>query len=541
MGRTNTDRWLGFRLPGRRLVVGAVALALLAGCGGSNSTNSTNSANSAASTESAVPDRSPPDTLPGAETPAGSVADRKLWEITYLKGQRVGYGWTSVTNQTFKQQNVLKIEGYSRLEVKRFGQVFKAETRFTSTETPDGRLVEFAAEMPQGALPTKFSGRVVGDTLEVSVTSQGKPRGQKIPWRDEYGGPYAVQLSLLTRPMTPGEKRSLSHLDVSVCVLANTALLAKDYQDVELPGGRQKLLQIDSTTDFAGQTIKTTIWADLAGEVHRTRINAMGLDLETFRATEDQALADSGEFSFDLGKDVMVAVGRSLPNPHGTRRMVYRLHLEGGDPSKVFPSSDSQSIQPVDENTAQATVWAIRPGTDWGNPNSEADPPTDDDREPNDLIQSDDPLVVKISREAMGDEKDPWKAVVAMESYVKKNMTQKDFSTAFASAAEVAKTRTGDCTEHAVLLAAMARAAGIPARVAMGLVYYQQAYAYHMWTEVHIDGRWIPLDATLGRGGIGAAHLKVSHSNLKGASPYAGFLPVLNIIGQLKIEIEEVE
>ena len=529
MGRAKMDRCRGFVMPWRSVIAGLLAFALLWGCGGPDSNNPVAS------------DRSSPVASPGLETPTGSVADRKVWDITYMQGRQVGYGWTSVTNQTRNQKNVLKIEGYSRLSVQRFGQVFKAETRFTSTETPDGGLVEFSSEMPQGALPMKSSGRVAGDTLELSVTSGGKSLDQKIPWRDEYGGPFAVELSLLTQPMAPGEKRSIGHFDVGAGMLATTALAAKDYQEVELPGGKQELLQIDSSMDFAGQTLKATIWADRAGEVLKTRINAMGLDLEVVRATEAEALAGSGRLSFDLGKDVMVAVDRSLANPHDTRRIVYRLRLEGGDPCDAFPSGDSQSIEPVDENTARATVWAIRPGSDWGNRDAVDDPPTDDDKHPNMLIQSDDPLVVEMSQKAKGNETDPWKAATAMESYVSAHMTKSGFTTAFASAAEVAKSRTGDCTEHAVLLAAMARAAKIPSRVAMGLVYYQKAYAYHMWTEVHVDGRWIPLDATLGKGGIGAAHLKVSHSNLKGASPYAGFLPVLKIIGQLKIEIEEVE
>ena len=529
MGHTKMDRCRGFLMPWRGVIAGLVAIVLLSGCGGPDSSNSV------------ALDRSSPVASPGSETPTGSIADGKVWDITYMQGQQVGYGWTSVTNQTRNQKNVLKIEGYSLLSVKRFGQVFKAETRFTSIETPDGGLVEFSSEMPQGAQPMKSLGRVAGDTLELSVTSQGRSLDQKIPWQDEYGGPYAVELSLLTQPMAPGEKRSIIHFDVGVGMLATTALVAKDYEDVQLPGGKQELLQIDGTTDFAGQTLKATIWADRTGEVLKTRISAMGLDLEVVRATEVEALAGSGAFSFDLGKDVMVAANRSLTNPHDTRRIVYRLRLEGGDPCDAFPSGDSQSIGPVDKNTARATVWSIRPGTDWGNRDAADDPPTDDDREPNALIQSDDPLVIKMTEEAIGDEKDLWKAAIAMESHVSGHMTKSGFSTAFASAAEVAKSRKGDCTEHAVLLVAMARAAGIPARVAMGLVYYQKAYAYHMWTEVHIDGRWIPLDATLGKGGIGAAHLKVSHSNLKGASPYAGFLPVLKIIGQLKIEIEEVE
>ena len=531
MGRAKMDRCRGFLMPWRGVIAGLFALALLSACGGPDSTNS------------GASDRSSPVASPGSATPTGSVADRKVWDITYMQGRQVGYGWTSVTNQTRNQKNVLKIEGYSRLSVQRFGQVFKAETRFTSTETPDGRLVRFSSEMPQGDLPMKSSGRVASDTLELSVTSQGESLDQKIPWRDEYGGPYAVELSLMTRPMAPGEKRSLSHFDVGVGMLAATTLTAKDYEDVELPGGIQELVRIDSTMDFAGQTLKAVLWADRSGEVLKTRINAMGLDLEVVRATEAEALAGSGDYSFDLGKDVLVAVDRSLANPHDTRRVVYRLTLKDADPCGAFPCGDSQSIEPVDENTARMTVWAIRPGTDWGNRDAEDDPPTDDDREPNALVQSDDPLVVKMSQEAKGDEKDPWQAAIAMESYVSGHMTRSGFSTAFASAAEVAKSREGDCTEHAVLLAAMARAAGIPARVAMGLVYYQEAraYAYHMWTEVHVDGRWIPLDATLGKGGIGAAHLKVAQTNLKGASPYVGFLPVLKIIGQLKIEIEEVE
>ena len=529
MGREKMDRCRGVLMQWRRVIGGLTALALLAGCGGDDSTNqiASDSSSSVGSPELA--------------TPAGAVADRKVWEITYMQGQQVGYGWTSATNQIRNQENILKIEGYSLLSVKRFGQVFKAESRFTSIETTDGRLIEFSSEMPQGALPMKSSGRVVGDTLELSVTTQGESRDRNTPWRDEYGGPYAVELSLLTRPMAPGEKRLIRHFDVAVGVLATTTLTAEEHEDVELPGGKQELLHINGTTDLAGQSIKATMWADRTGEVLKTRINAMGLDLEVVRATEVEALAGSGSFSFDLGKDVMVAANRSLSNPHETRRIVYRLRLKDGDPCEAFPGGDSQSIEPVDENTALATVWAIRPGSDWGNRDAVADPPTDADREPNSLIQSDDPLVVKMSKEAVGDQKDPWKAAIAMESYVSDHMTRSGFTTAFASAAEVAKSRKGDCTEHAVLTAAMARAAGIPARVAMGLVYYQKAYAYHMWTEVHIDGRWIPLDATLGKGGIGAAHLKVAHSNLKGASPYAGFLPVLKIIGQLEIEIEEVE
>ena len=118
-------------------------------------------------------------------------------------------------------------------------------------------------------------------------------------------------------------------------------------------------------------------------------------------------------------------------------------------------------------------------------------------------------------------------------------MKNKNFSQAFASAAEVAKSREGDCTEHAVFLAALCRARGIPARGVMGLVYVDggQAFGYHMWTEVYIDKQWIPLDGTLAQGGIGAAHLKIAQSNLKDASAYSAFLPVMQVLGRLSIKV----
>jgi hypothetical protein len=75
--------------------------------------------------------------------------------------------------------------------------------------------------------------------------------------------------------------------------------------------------------------------------------------------------------------------------------------------------------------------------------------------------------------------------------------------------------------------------------VAIGLVYFapEEGFAYHMWNEVWIDGHWIPLDATLGLGGIGAGHLKIVDSNLEGTESLTSFLPVFNLLGQLQLEI----
>ncbi len=55
----------------------------------------------------------------------------------------------------------------------------------------------------------------------------------------------------------------------------------------------------------------------------------------------------------------------------------------------------------------------------------------------------------------------------------------------------------------------------IPSRVAVGLVYVTEppSFGGHMWTEVFVNGKWIPLDATLGKGGIAADHIKFADTN----------------------------
>ena len=91
---------------------------------------------------------------------------------------------------------------------------------------------------------------------------------------------------------------------------------------------------------------------------------------------------------------------------------------------------------------------------------------------------------------------------------------------------EVAHSREGDCTEHAVLLAALARACRMPARVVVGLVYVPSASRASATTcgPRFSTARWLPLDATVGQGDIGASHLELGNSSLKDAAGLTGDL-----------------
>jgi len=138
---------------------------------------------------------------------------------------------------------------------------------------------------------------------------------------------------------------------------------------------------------------------------------------------------------------------------------------------------------------------------------------------------------------------------ILIESWVKKNMHPTS-DVGYARASTIVQDLKGDCRQHGMLTAALCRAAGIPARTALGLVYGHEKdkdqkwipiLGFHMWTEAWINGQWIGLDATLGKGGIGPGHLKISEHSWADTQTLAPLLPVSRAMGKLKVEIEEVE
>ena len=128
----------------------------------------------------------------------------------------------------------------------------------------------------------------------------------------------------------------------------------------------------------------------------------------------------------------------------------------------------------------------------------------------------------------MGDETDPARKATKLVEWVHREMTQAP-SVTLPSARAVLASRRGDCNEHAVLLAALARAAGIPARVVAGVVYANDGFYYHAWDELWL-GRWVSADAIFGQMPADATHIKI----LEGGPER--HLELVEIVGQLEFK-----
>ena len=91
-----------------------------------------------------------------------------------------------------------------------------------------------------------------------------------------------------------------------------------------------------------------------------------------------------------------------------------------------------------------------------------------------------------------------WEACCKLSSWVAENI---DGSILDGSAKETYESKSGLCGAQSRLLAALCRAAGIPARVVWGCLYTREmggSFGHHGWNEVFMGkAGWIPIDVTI--------------------------------------------
>lgn len=461
-----------------------------------------------------------------------------VWQIVYLGGQRVGYGRVQVTQHEKEGETIFHLHNELHFTMKRFGQTIRMETLLQTEETPEGDLLRYTFETRNPpADPTTSEGEIVNGRLKVKSVVAGRTQTRTVPWEEDVKSPLYQDRLLQEQPMRPNEVRSYKTFLPELQKVATLKMSAHDYQSVKLYDGTQKRLLKVQIHNSVLPTMIVKAFLDENGESLKSESDILGMALTTYTVPRETALEEIAGSELDVAIGTLIPV-TGLDKGHDANRVVYRISADDVDLRPYIPESSYQKVKAKSENELEVTVTRLPP------PKSAL---SRDEEEkylkPSAFLQTKDPLVVDHARKATAGVSTQWDKALSLEKYVHEKLTQKNFSTALASAAEVAKRMEGDCTEHAVLLAAMLRVVQIPSRVAVGLVYAesQQAFAGHMWTEAYFGDQWIPLDATIGRGGIGAAHIKLADAAMDDDSPapVMTFLPLLNVLGKMKIDVVE--
>jgi Transglutaminase-like superfamily len=467
-----------------------------------------------------------------------NVHGQDSWDAIYLAGSKIGYVHTYVEKVPNKGKDYLRVRVDIEQSLKRGDDVAITRLRYGTIETLDGQVLRLDTLTSAGAQNLRAHGDVIKGAMTLMLESGGQPQKLVIPWSRDVRGPYAAEQSMARNPMKPHETRRLKMFMPTLNKICDIELRSLSVEPVIMGDGSSRpLLHIEQTTkvdDKPKPEFDIKLWVDADGQVLKQEQDLLGGYVQ-YRTTKEAAMSPGGPIQFDLIKGTVIKVARKIPDPEKTRHIKYRIALDKGDSSQVIPNDSRQTVV-VEANSPSAILELKSQGPLDGQAGpAEIDPQY---LKPNALISSDDSRVEGLARRATRNAVDPWEKAQRINHWVYQNMKHRNFEVAFAAANEVARDLSGDCTEHAVLAAAMCRAVGIPARVVIGLIYVDKldGFGFHMWNEVSINQRWVALDPSWDQTTVDAVHIKLSDTSLEGVSPFEAFLPVIRVMGKLQIE-----
>jgi len=477
------------------------------------------------------------------------ASSQESWDAIYLQGSKIGWVHTFVKKVQDRGRDYLNVRVDIEQRLKRGDDVSVTKLMYGTIETLDGQVLKLDTLTIVGDQNQKLRahGDVIRGVMNLVLEGTGERQETKIRWGSDIRGPYAPEQSMARKPMTEHETRTLKMFMPELNKICEITLLAQGIEPVTLgDGAKRPLLRVEQKTKVDGKPrpeFDTTLWADSAGQVLKTYQDLFG-GVVMYRTTEEAARSPGGPIQFDMIKNTFIKIGREIPDPARARLVKYKMTLKEGKPAETIAADRRQTFEP-EPNGNTAILEVKRSGPLDGEPG-----PADVDPQylkPNALVTSMDKQVKSLAQAATRGIQDPWQKAIRINNAVFKYIPRenKSFEIAFAAASEVARNRSGDCTEHSLLAAAMCRAVGIPSRVAVGLVYVNdpkqdlKGFGYHMWIEVYVNQRWIALDPTWDQSDVDPTHIKLTESSLQGVSPFEMFLPILKVAG--KLEIEPVE
>lgn len=490
-----------------------------------------------ASAQTTAETRPDPATNPAVE----SRVETDRWYELWIDGSRAGWSHEVVSTK----DETIVTRSTMQMQIGRADQTVEIGMHTEFIETLAGEPVEASIEQRLGPTPIRTVYRFGQDGIKVLQNQNGVDRDDTIPAPEGVWLPPAAAERYLKQRLASGATEiTVRTLDPSngLTVSATTRSDITPTK-IEIVGKTTECLRATTRTVIGATSIAGTEWLLPDGTSLRSELAIGSMNMVTVASSRERAMQDF--IPPELMVSTFVRPDRRISNPRHKSHAVFRVRLAKDGVLPELPESAFQQTEPLDDGSTRVTLdtrtLAPAPDTDRAAYLASTT-----------YANTDDALIRQLTQRALAGKRDD-KAEVAetLRRFVYDHIADKNLGSAFATASEVARSCQGDCSEHGVLLAAMLRAADIPSRVAVGVVYVEQfagarnVFGYHMWTQALLETNegpaWVDLDATIDRATpFDATHIAMATSDLaegKTISQLAGIAPLL---GALEITVEEV-
>lgn len=462
----------------------------------------------------------------------GSAFAETRWYRLDLGG--VPAGWRKVDESTADGLRTWVITEF--LRINRGGVPVEIEASVVWVDTVNGTPVEMRLMQKMGLQPVEATWRFLGDDIEITTTQGGRTNTVRVPAPSEpWLTPQASRAFVAARGDAGADTisfRTMSPEYGPQALMQNMVRAGEatvHWQGRDLPATRWAVST--EGIPFKGDVLLSSDWRPLGSNMKLP----FGDLSDTLAGPEVQVMDD--DVSPELFVSLFVKPTNDLHDAHHLDRLVLRLSSKDGSEVDI----DSSGSQAIAGRSPNSVTIVVDPGTPLPPIAGETDDPAY--REASSLVDAADITIIELTKQAVMDAAPgPLHHAEAIRAFVNRWIRKKGLATAFASASETAIDQSGDCSEHAVLLAAMLRADNIPSRVATGLVWMDGAgaFGWHMWTQALINGAWIDLDATLPMT-YSPGHVLVTTSPLSDGWGQSDLVGLLGLLGNVQIDVIEAK
>jgi len=438
--------------------------------------------------------------------------DQETWMNIFQQGKKMGYAH----RQFYKTVEGYRIVESVFMQINIMGMLqdirFKTEGNFH----PDLTLSSFDFKLQSSLFRFKARGVLQDKILTLFTYQLGSEQKIDLPLEKESTLSLGLLKALNHEDLKPGDSRTFHVFDPATMTQRPVKVVVLTEETIPIMGHQKKAKKV--SVHFMG--VPQFAWIGEDGTVLKEE-GSLGIGLE--QVTKDEAL---NKMTLSRGEDLIEVV--SLPAnkilPHVSRLQELKIKIDGIENGESFLNGGRQSLK--------NKILTIRKESVSNLPSSiKGEMVFEDGKtylESTLFIQSDHPEIQAKAREMVSTDDPALVKAKRLVTWVNKNI-QKRPVLSVPNALETLHHRMGDCNEHAVLLAALARASGIPAQVEAGLVYQKGRFYYHAWNVLYL-GAWITTDAVMDQLPSDVTHIRF----VRGTERQ---IDLVQMIGRVRLEI----